>query len=70
MVANNSFQEFENNENASTQSKVMNKKDKRKNHQGKDKPLTVSLKDFHSEGNIYIKSICRVTVLNLCILEL
>lgn len=43
--------EYENAENASTQSKVMNKKDKRKNHQGKDKPLTVSLKDFQSEGN-------------------
>ncbi|XP_030775961.1 G kinase-anchoring protein 1 isoform X3 [Rhinopithecus roxellana] len=41
--------EYENAENTSTQSKVMNKKDKRKNHQGKDKPLTVSLKDFHSE---------------------
>lgn len=35
----------------------MNKKDKRKNHQGKDKPLTVSLKDFQSEGNICMKSI-------------
>uniref|UniRef100_A0A2K6GCY9 G kinase anchoring protein 1 n=2 Tax=Lemuriformes TaxID=376915 RepID=A0A2K6GCY9_PROCO len=44
--------EYENAENASTQSKVMNKKDKRKNHQGKDKPLTVSLKDFQSEGNV------------------
>uniref|UniRef100_A0A671FCK8 Ubiquilin 1 n=1 Tax=Rhinolophus ferrumequinum TaxID=59479 RepID=A0A671FCK8_RHIFE len=43
--------EYESAENASTQSKVMNKKDKRKNHQGKDKPLTVSLKDFQSEGN-------------------
>lgn len=35
----------------------MNKKDKRKNHQGKDKPLTVSLKDFQSEGNICMKPI-------------
>ncbi|KAM5330987.1 G kinase-anchoring protein 1 isoform 2-T3 [Glossophaga mutica] len=40
---------YENAENASTQSKVMNKKDKRKNHQGKDKPPTVSVKDFQSE---------------------
>ncbi|XP_070104603.1 G kinase-anchoring protein 1 isoform X2 [Equus przewalskii] len=43
--------EYENAENASSQSKVMNKKDKRKNHQGKDKPLTISLKDFQSEEN-------------------
>ncbi|XP_063769870.1 G kinase-anchoring protein 1 [Pseudophryne corroboree] len=35
--------------NGSPQSKRVNKKDKRKNHQGKDKPLTVSLKDFQSE---------------------
>ncbi|XP_036186609.1 G kinase-anchoring protein 1 isoform X5 [Myotis myotis] len=48
--------EYENNENASTQSKVMNKKDKRKNHQGKDKPLTVSLKDFQSEDHINKKT--------------
>lgn len=56
MVVNNSFQEYENAENASAQSKVMNKKDKRKNLQGKDKPPTVSLKDFQSEGNVYVKS--------------
>lgn len=56
MIVGNSFQEYENAENASTQSKVMNKKDKRKNHQGKDKPLTVSLKDFQSEGNTGMKS--------------
>uniref|UniRef100_A0A3Q1M454 G kinase anchoring protein 1 n=1 Tax=Bos taurus TaxID=9913 RepID=A0A3Q1M454_BOVIN len=49
--------EYENAENASTQSKVMNKKDKRKTHQGKDKPLTISLKEFQSEGNICTKSI-------------
>ncbi|XP_066224002.1 G kinase-anchoring protein 1 isoform X5 [Saccopteryx leptura] len=48
--------EYENAENASTQSKVMNKKDKRKNHQGKDKPLTVSLKDFQSEDHISKKT--------------
>ncbi|XP_056379959.1 G kinase-anchoring protein 1 [Hyla sarda] len=36
-------------ENVSPQSKRANKKDKRKNQQGKDKPLTVSLKDFQSE---------------------
>ncbi|XP_044129686.1 G kinase-anchoring protein 1 isoform X1 [Bufo gargarizans] len=36
-------------ENVSPQSKRANKKDKRKNHQGKDKPLTVPLKDFQSE---------------------
>uniref|UniRef100_A0A8I5UB89 G kinase anchoring protein 1 n=1 Tax=Pongo abelii TaxID=9601 RepID=A0A8I5UB89_PONAB len=49
-------QEYESAENTSTQSKVMNKKDKRKNHQGKDKPLTVSLKDFHSEDHISKKT--------------
>ncbi|XP_033614606.1 G kinase-anchoring protein 1 isoform X2 [Fukomys damarensis] len=48
--------EYENTENASTQSKVMHKKDKRKNHQGRDKPLTVSLKDFQSEDNISKKT--------------
>ncbi|XP_044612464.1 G kinase-anchoring protein 1 isoform X2 [Equus asinus] len=48
--------EYENAENASTQSKVMNKKDKRKNHQGKDKPLTISLKDFQSEDHISKKT--------------
>ncbi|CAK7301074.1 G kinase-anchoring protein 1 isoform X2 [Vulpes vulpes] len=48
--------EYENAENASTQSKVVNKKDKRKNHQGKDKPLTVSLKDFQSEDHISKKT--------------
>ncbi|KAL2781306.1 G kinase-anchoring protein 1 isoform b [Daubentonia madagascariensis] len=48
--------DYENVENASTQSKVMNKKDKRKNHQGKDKPLTVSLKDFQSEDHISKKT--------------
>ncbi|XP_068093040.1 G kinase-anchoring protein 1 isoform X1 [Hyperolius riggenbachi] len=36
-------------ENVSPQSKRTGKKDKRKNQQGKDKPLTVSLKDFQSE---------------------
>ncbi|KAM6156495.1 G kinase-anchoring protein 1-like [Erethizon dorsatum] len=44
--------EYENTENASTQSKVIYKKNKRKNHQGRDKPLTVSLKDFQSEDHI------------------
>ncbi|XP_004716016.1 G kinase-anchoring protein 1 isoform X3 [Echinops telfairi] len=48
--------EYENSEYVSTQSRVMNKKDKRKNHQGKDKPLTVSLKDFQSEEHISKKS--------------
>ncbi|MBZ3886462.1 G kinase-anchoring protein 1 [Sciurus carolinensis] len=48
--------EYENAENSSTQPKVMNKKDKRKNHQGKDKPLTVSLKDFQSEDHISKKT--------------
>lgn len=43
--------EYENVENASTHSKAVNKKDKRKNHQGKDRPLTVSLKDFQSEDH-------------------
>ncbi|KAM9329951.1 G kinase-anchoring protein 1 [Gastrophryne carolinensis] len=36
-------------ENVSPQSKRAGKKDKRKNQQGKDKPPTVSLKDFQSE---------------------
>lgn len=35
--------------NGSPQSKRVNKKDKRRTNQGKDKPLTVSLKDFQSE---------------------
>ncbi|XP_063099709.1 G kinase-anchoring protein 1 isoform X2 [Cavia porcellus] len=48
--------EFESTENASTQSKVIHKKEKRKNHQGRDKPLTVSLKDFQSEDHISKKS--------------
>ncbi|XP_075406832.1 G kinase-anchoring protein 1 isoform X2 [Tenrec ecaudatus] len=48
--------EYENSEYVSTQTRVMNKKDKRKNHQGKDKPLTVSLKDFQSEEHISKKS--------------
>lgn len=48
--------EYENAENASTQSKVMNKKDKRKNLQGKDKPPTVSLKDVQSEDHISKKT--------------
>ncbi|TFK15564.1 Contactin-associated protein-like 4 [Platysternon megacephalum] len=38
-------------ENASPPSKSVNKKEKRKNQQGKDKPLTVSLKDFQSDIN-------------------
>ncbi|NWX50564.1 GKAP1 protein, partial [Steatornis caripensis] len=41
--------EYENIENNSSQSKSMNKK---KNQQGKDKPLTVSLKDFQSDSNV------------------
>ncbi|NXE26268.1 GKAP1 protein, partial [Ardeotis kori] len=40
--------EYENVENASPQSKSVNKK---KNQQGKDKRLTVSLKDFQSDNN-------------------
>ncbi|XP_040100436.1 G kinase-anchoring protein 1 isoform X2 [Oryx dammah] len=48
--------EYENAENASTQSKIMNKKDKRKTHQGKDKPLTISLKEFQSEDHISKKT--------------
>ncbi|KAG8455288.1 hypothetical protein GDO86_001475 [Hymenochirus boettgeri] len=35
--------------NGSPQSKRANKKDKRRNNQGKDKPQTVPLKDFHSD---------------------
>ncbi|CAO2596214.1 G kinase-anchoring protein 1 [Lemmus lemmus] len=45
-------QDYENVENASTQSKGVNKKDKRKIQQGKDKPLTVSLKDFQCEDHV------------------
>ncbi|NXG60075.1 GKAP1 protein, partial [Hemiprocne comata] len=41
--------EYENVENTSPQSKSLNKK---KNQQGKDKPLTVSLKDFQSDNNL------------------
>ncbi|XP_010585789.1 G kinase-anchoring protein 1 isoform X2 [Loxodonta africana] len=48
--------EYENSEYASAQSKGMNKKDKKKNQQGKDKPLTVSLKDFQSEDHVSKKS--------------
>uniref|UniRef100_U3J488 G kinase anchoring protein 1 n=2 Tax=Anas platyrhynchos TaxID=8839 RepID=U3J488_ANAPP len=44
--------EYENNECTSPQSKSVNKKEKRKNQQGKDKPLTVPLKDFQSDSNI------------------
>ncbi|XP_019466078.1 G kinase-anchoring protein 1 isoform X2 [Meleagris gallopavo] len=44
--------EYENIECTPPQSKSVNKKEKRKNQQGKDKPLTVSLKDFQSESNI------------------
>lgn len=44
--------EYENMECIPPQSKSVNKKEKRKNQQGKDKPLTVSLKDFQSESNI------------------
>ncbi|NXG33890.1 GKAP1 protein, partial [Dromaius novaehollandiae] len=44
--------EYENIENTSPQSKSVNKKEKRKSQQGKDKPLTVSLKDFQSDDNL------------------
>ncbi|XP_062985460.1 G kinase-anchoring protein 1 [Elgaria multicarinata webbii] len=44
--------EYENVENASPPSKAAHKKEKRKNQQGKDKPLTVSLKDFQSDSII------------------
>ncbi|KFV78541.1 G kinase-anchoring protein 1, partial [Struthio camelus australis] len=46
------FQEYENIENTSLQSKSVNKKEKKKSQQGKDKPLTVSLKDFQSDNNL------------------
>ncbi|XP_049626661.1 G kinase-anchoring protein 1 [Suncus etruscus] len=48
--------EYETAETTSIQSKIMNKKDKRKNHQGKDKSLTVSLKDFQSEDHVSRKT--------------
>ncbi|XP_028911776.1 G kinase-anchoring protein 1 isoform X2 [Ornithorhynchus anatinus] len=44
--------EYKNVENASLLPKGVNKKEKKKSHQGKDKPLKVSLKDFQSEANI------------------
>ncbi|NXY78857.1 GKAP1 protein, partial [Glareola pratincola] len=43
--------EHENVEKTSPQSKSVNKKEK-KNQKGKDKPLTVSLKDFQSDNNL------------------
>ncbi|NXS57634.1 GKAP1 protein, partial [Brachypteracias leptosomus] len=43
--------EHENSENTASQPKSVNKKEK-KNQQGKDKPLTVSLKDFQSDNNL------------------
>ncbi|XP_008847281.1 G kinase-anchoring protein 1-like isoform X2 [Nannospalax galili] len=46
---------YENAENASSQPKVINKKNQRKNHQGKE-PLTVSLKDFQCEEHINKKT--------------
>ncbi|XP_048360645.1 G kinase-anchoring protein 1 isoform X2 [Sphaerodactylus townsendi] len=48
--------EYENAENASPLSKAAHKKEKRKNQQGKDKPLTVSLKDFQLDSNIDLVS--------------
>lgn len=44
--------EYENVENILIQFKVMNKKDKRKNYQGKDKFFIVLLKDFYLEDYI------------------
>ncbi|XP_006008972.1 G kinase-anchoring protein 1 isoform X2 [Latimeria chalumnae] len=44
-------QESENTGNVSPKSKTPSKKEKRRNQQGKDKPVTVSLKDFQSELN-------------------
>uniref|UniRef100_A0A8C5S147 G kinase anchoring protein 1 n=1 Tax=Laticauda laticaudata TaxID=8630 RepID=A0A8C5S147_LATLA len=44
--------EYERVENASLPPKAIHKKEKRKIHQGKDKPLKVSLKDFQSDSNI------------------
>ncbi|XP_013835604.1 G kinase-anchoring protein 1 isoform X2 [Sus scrofa] len=49
-------QEYENDENVSTQTKVINKKGKRKTHRGKVKPLTVTLKEFQSEDPISKKT--------------
>ncbi|XP_006008969.1 G kinase-anchoring protein 1 isoform X1 [Latimeria chalumnae] len=43
--------ESENTGNVSPKSKTPSKKEKRRNQQGKDKPVTVSLKDFQSELN-------------------
>lgn len=44
--------EYENIECTPPHSKSVNKKEKRKNQQGKDKPHTVSLKDFQPESSI------------------
>uniref|UniRef100_A0A8C7A601 G kinase anchoring protein 1 n=1 Tax=Nothoprocta perdicaria TaxID=30464 RepID=A0A8C7A601_NOTPE len=44
--------EYENIENTSPQLKSMNKKEKKKNQQRKDKPRTVCLKDFQSDSTI------------------
>ncbi|XP_028658258.1 G kinase-anchoring protein 1 [Erpetoichthys calabaricus] len=44
--------EYENTEDTSPKAKSGGKKDKRRNNQGKDKPLTVSLKDFQTEGSV------------------
>ncbi|XP_003216513.1 G kinase-anchoring protein 1 [Anolis carolinensis] len=44
--------DYEHVENASPPPKAMHKKEKRKNQQGKDKPLTVSLKDFQSDSSV------------------
>ncbi|MBN3314322.1 GKAP1 protein, partial [Atractosteus spatula] len=45
-------QDYETAETTSPKSKGAGKRDKRKNQQGKDKPLTVSLKDFQTETHI------------------
>lgn len=58
-------QDYENAETASTQTKGINKKDKRKNHQGKDKPVTVSLKDFQCEDHISKKAEVSFTMIVL-----
>ena len=56
------LQEYENIENASPPSKAVHKKEKRKYHQGKDKPPTVSLKDFQSDSNIGMLFVPNISV--------
>lgn len=52
-------------ETVSPKSKGGAKKEKKKNQQGKDKRITVSLKDFQQEGNMGKSEFC----LSLCMYD-